>query len=222
MRLIEGACGYGLSIFRRSSVRERFANYIMNIEPVILDGERVRLEPLSLDHHADLCEVGLKEELWRLIPTFISTPDEMRSYIQSALDDQAKGSALPFATVDKASGKAIGSTRFGNISTVDKRAEIGWTWITPEFQRSFVNTEAKYLMLRHAFETWKVNRVEFKTDALNEKSRNAILRLGAKQEGIFRQHVLTYSGRLRDSVYFSIINTEWPEIKASLQQKLSV
>lgn len=192
----------------------------MKVEPVILDGGKVRLEPLSLDHHADLCEIGLKEELWRLIPTFISSPEDMRGYIQSALDDQQKGIALPFATIDKASGKAIGSTRFGNISTADKRAEIGWTWIAPEFQRTFVNTEAKYLMLRHAFEAWRCNRVEFKTDALNEKSRNAILRLGAVQEGIFRQHVVTYSGRLRDSVYFSIINTEWPDVKARLEEKL--
>lgn len=194
----------------------------MKVEPVILEGERVKLEPLGLDHHADLCAVGLKEELWRLIPTFIGTPEEMRAYIRSALDDQAKGLSLPFATVDKASGRAIGSTRFGNIAPADKRAEIGWTWVAPEFQRTFVNTEAKYLMLRHAFEVWRCNRVEFKTDALNEKSRNAILRLGAKQEGIFRQHVVTYSGRLRDSVYFSMIDTEWPEIKARLEEKLSV
>jgi RimJ/RimL family protein N-acetyltransferase len=122
--------------------------------------------------------------------------------------------------VDKVSGKAIGSTRFGNIDVINKRAEIGWTWITPQFQRTFVNTEAKYLMLKHAFEVWECNRVEFKTDALNEKSRNAILRIGAKQEGIFRQHVITYSGRLRDSVYFSIINSEWPEVKVRLEDKI--
>ena len=192
----------------------------MKVEPVILEGERVRLEPLSLDHLADLCEAGLYEELWRLIPTFIKTPDDMKGYIQTALDEQARGISLPFATVEKTSGKAIGSTRFGNIDTANKRVEIGWTWITPQWQRSFVNSEAKYLMLKHAFEVWQCNRVELKTDALNERSRNAILRLGAKQEGIFRQHVVTYSGRLRDSVYFSIINTEWPEVKVKLEEKL--
>jgi RimJ/RimL family protein N-acetyltransferase len=192
----------------------------MKIEPVILEGEKVRMAPLSLEHHSDLCEAGLDAELWRLIPTMISTAEGMKTYIETALDERARGVSLPFATVDKASGKAIGSTRFGNIDAANKRAEIGWTWITPQFQRTFVNTEAKYLMLRHAFEVWECNRVEFKTDALNEKSRNAILRIGAKQEGIFRQHVITYSGRLRDSVYFSIISSEWPEVKVRLEDKI--
>jgi len=192
----------------------------MKIEPVILEGQRVRLEPLSMEHLADLCEAGLHDDLWRLIPTLIGTPEDMKNYIQTALDEQAKGISLPFATVEKASGKAIGSTRFGNIDASNKRGEIGWTWISPDWQRTFVNTEAKYLMLKHAFEVWHCNRVELKTDALNERSRNAILRLGAKQEGIFRQHVVTYSGRLRDSVYFSIINSEWPEVKVKLEERL--
>jgi RimJ/RimL family protein N-acetyltransferase len=193
---------------------------MMKVEPIILEGHRVRLEPLSLEYLDDLCEAGLHEDLWRLIPTLISTCQDMKGYIEAAMDEQARGVSLPFATIEKASGKAIGSTRFGNIDIANKRAEIGWTWITPEWQRSFVNTEAKYLMLKHAFETWHCNRVELKTDALNERSRNAILRLGAKQEGIFRQHVVTYSGRLRDSVYFSIIDPEWPEVKVKLEEKL--
>jgi RimJ/RimL family protein N-acetyltransferase len=192
----------------------------MKVEPVILEGERVRMEPLAMTHLADLSEAGLNEDLWRLIPTLIQTPEDMKNYIRTALDEQARGVSLPFATVEKASGKAIGSTRFGNIDAANKRAEIGWTWISPDWQRTFVNTEAKYLMLKHAFETWRCNRVELKTDVLNEKSRNAILRLGAKEEGIFRQHVITYSGRVRDSVYFSIINAEWPEVKAKLEEKL--
>jgi RimJ/RimL family protein N-acetyltransferase len=193
----------------------------MKVEPIILEGEKVRMEPLSMAHHADLCEAGLHEQLWKLIPTLVSTPEDMKDYIQTALNEQEKGISLPFATVEKMSGKAIGSTRFGNIDASNKRVEIGWTWISPDWQRTVVNTEAKYLMLKHAFETWKCNRVELKTDALNDRSRNAILRLGAKQEGIFRQHVVTYSGRLRDSVYFSIINTEWPEVKAKLEEKLA-
>ena len=192
----------------------------MKVEPVILEGERVRMEPLAMTRLADLSEAGLHEDLWRLIPTRIQTPEDMKNYIQTALDEQAKGVSLPFATVEKTSGKAIGSTRFGNIDAANKRAEIGWTWISPDWQRTFVNTEAKYLMLKHAFETWQCNRVELKTDVLNERSRNAILRLGAKQEGIFRQHVITDSGRVRDSVYFSIINAEWPEVKAKLEEKL--
>jgi len=194
----------------------------MKVEPVVLEGEKVRLEPLGLEHTADLCEAGLHEELWRLIPSSLKTPEDMKNYIQTALDEQARGISLPFATVEKTSGKAIGSTRFGNIDAANKRAEIGWTWIAPEWQRTYVNTEAKYLMLEHAFETWQCNRVELKTDALNERSRNAILRIGAKFEGIFRQHMITESGRLRDSAYFSIINTEWPEVKAKLKEKLAL
>ena len=110
----------------------------------------------------------------------------------------------------------IGSTRFGGIDTKNRRAEIGWTWINPKWQRTAINTEAKLLMLKHAFEVWKCIRVELKTDVLNEKSRNAILRIGAKEEGIFRQHLITDSGRFRDTVYFSIIDTEWEAMKANL------
>lgn len=193
----------------------------MKIEPVLLEGKKIRLEPLSLNHHADLCAAGLHDQIWRWAPVALKSPGNMKDYIQTALDEQARGVSLPFATVEKASGKAIGSTRFGNIDAVNKRAEIGWTWIAPEWQRTFVNTEAKYLMLKHAFEMWQCNRVEFKTDALNERSRNAILRIGAKAEGVFRQHMTTESGRLRDSAYFSIINTEWPKVKVALEEKLN-
>jgi len=114
----------------------------------------------------------------------------------------------------------IGSTRFGNIDVANKRAEIGWTWINPKWQRTVVNTEAKFLMLSHAFETWKCIRVELKTDALNEKSRNAILRIGAKEEGIFRKHMITSTGRYRDTVYFSVLDTEWPTVKQRLLERL--
>lgn len=193
----------------------------MKIEPITLEGNFVRLEPLSINHLDQLCEAGLDEELWRWIPTQISNRQEMKNYIEVALDEQDRGISLPFATIEKSTNKAIGSTRFGNITVKDRRAEIGWTWIAKDWQRTFVNTEAKLLMLTHAFETWKCIRVEFKTDALNEKSRNAILRLGAKQEGIFRQHVICQSGRLRDSVYFSILDSEWAQIKKQLDAKLS-
>lgn len=193
----------------------------MNVEPVILEGDFVRLEPLSVTHLDQLCQVGLDEELWRWIPTQITNREEMQNYIETALDEQNRGISLPFATIEKSTNKAIGSTRFGNIAVKDRRVEIGWTWIAKDWQRSYVNTEAKLLLLTHAFENWKCNRVEFKTDALNEKSRNAIMRLGAKQEGIFRQHVVCQSGRLRDSVYFSILDTEWEQVKKNLKDKLS-
>jgi N-acetyltransferase len=192
----------------------------MKIEPINLEGNFVRLEPLSLNHLDQLCEIGLDSELWRIIPTQITNKNDMKQYIETALAEQKQGFALPFATIEKESNKVVGSTRFANISVKDKRAEIGWTWIAKKWQRTFVNTEAKLLMLTHAFETWKVNRIEFKTDFLNEQSRNAILRLGAIQEGIFRNHVVCDNGRIRDSVYFSIIDSEWQKVKENLEIKL--
>ena len=193
----------------------------MKITPIILEGKQVRLEPLALAHAEKLWDVGQHESLWELNPAPVRTLDEMRDYVAKALDEQARGVSLPFATVEKTTGQVIGSTRFGSIVTANRVAEIGWTWITPAWQRTYVNTEAKYLMLRHAFETWQCNRVELKTDALNMRSRNAILRLGAKEEGIFRNHVITSTGRLRHSVYFSIINTEWPAVKTRLEDFLA-
>src|SRR5208283_4494323 len=151
----------------------------MIVGPVTLEGRRVRLEPLSQAHHAGLSAVGLTEELWRWIPTPVRTPEEMAAYIASALDEQARGVSLPFAQVEKSSGRVIGCTRYGNIDRSHHRVEIGWTWVAPEWQRTGVNTEAKYLLLRHAFETLGCIRVELKTDSLNEKSRAAILRIGA-------------------------------------------
>ncbi len=193
----------------------------MLVEPVTLTGRHVRLEPLSPDHHAALCQVGLDEELWRWIPAPVRTPDEMRAYIETALREQAAGTALPFATIDQSSGRAIGSTRYGNIDRANRRVEIGWTWVAVPWQRTAANTEAKYLMLRHAFETLGSIRVELKTDSLNERSRNAILRLGAKEEGTLRNHMITASGRIRHTVYFSVTDAEWPAMRASLLEKLA-
>lgn len=193
----------------------------MMVEPVTLEGAHVRLEPLSLAHHAGLTGVGLDEELWRWIPAPVRTPDEMRAYIETALKEQAAGTALPFATVERRTGCAIGSTRYGNVDRLNRRVEIGWTWIARPWQRTAANTEAKYLMLRHAFETLGCIRVELKTDSLNERSRNAILRIGAKEEGTFRNHMVTSTGRIRHTVYYSIIESEWPAVKARLEEKLS-
>ncbi len=192
----------------------------MIVKPVKLVGEFVRLEPMALGHLDGLCAVGLEPSLTELTPTQILTRTDMFGYVEFALGEQQKGTMLPFVTIEKSSGKVVGSTRFCAIDAANLRCEIGWTWIASQWQRTFVNTEAKLLMLTHAFETWGCNRVEFKTDALNNRSRTAILRIGAKEEGIFRQHIVCASGRLRDSVYFSIINTEWPSVKQRLEERL--
>ena len=192
----------------------------MIVEPVTLEGRFVRMEPLSLDHVDALCEVGLEPSLWTWIPTAVRTPAEMRQYVEIALAERDAGRALPFATIDRATGKVVGSSRYAAISVPDRRVEIGWTWIGAPWQRTYINTEAKLVMLRHAFEQWGCLRVELKTDGLNEKSRAAIARIGAKQEGIFRQHMITASGRVRDTVYFSILDTEWPTVRARLTARL--
>jgi RimJ/RimL family protein N-acetyltransferase len=192
----------------------------MKVESMILDGQHVRLEPLSKAHLAGLTEVGLEEELWRWIPVPIRTPEEMAAYVDTALDERKRGVSLPFALLEKSTGRVIGCTRYANIDPTHRRVEIGWTWVAKAWQRTPINTEAKYLLLRHAFETLGCIRVELKTDSLNEKSRAAILRIGAKEEGIFRNHMITSSGRLRHTVYFSILDSEWPVVKRGLEDKL--
>jgi len=193
----------------------------MNVAPVILEGRHVRLEPLAKAHLAGLAQVGLEEELWRWIPVPVRTVEEIATYIQTALQEQERGVSLPFALIEKATGRAIGSTRYGNIDRTHRRVEIGWTWVARGWQRTAVNTEAKYLLLKHAFETLACIRVELKTDSLNEKSRAAILRIGAREEGIFRNHMITASGRIRHTVYFSIVDSEWPAVKARLESLLN-
>ena len=192
----------------------------MMVAPAILQGRHVRLEPLTLEHAAGLAEVGLDDDLWKWIPTPVRTPEEMSAYVQTALQEQAAGSAMPFALIEKSSGRTIGPTRYANIERAHRRLEIGWTWVARPWQRTAINTEAKYLLLRHAFETLECMRVELKTDSLNERSRAAILRIGARQEGIFRNHMITASGRVRHTVYFSIIDSEWPEVRARLEAML--
>jgi RimJ/RimL family protein N-acetyltransferase len=193
----------------------------MIVEPVTLEGRHVRLELLTIDRVEALCAVGLDPDLWTWIPFQVATPQEMRQYVESALADQAAGRSLPFVTIDRATGTIVGSSRFMNIEVPHRRVEIGSTWVGRAWQRSFVNTEAKLLMLAHAFERWGCIRVELKTDRLNERSRNAIKRIGAVEEGIFRQHMITASGRLRDTVYFSILDTEWSQVRARLAARLT-
>ncbi len=191
------------------------------LEQVMLEGNFVRLEPMTLEHHTGLSEVGLDPEIWRYTLVVVQTPEEMRSYIEDALRLQRAGTALPFVTIERSSGRIVGSTRFGNYEAANRRIEIGWTWIAPPWQRTPINTEAKYLMLSHAFEKLACVRVELKTDVLNTPSRKAMLRIGAKEEGVLRKHSLVWDGRYRDSIYYSILDDEWPGVKQELQRMLT-
>ena len=193
---------------------------LMKVEPVTLEGDFVRLEPLSSAHAETLFEIGSDPDIWRWTTSVIENLADMKIYVAEALEMQKRGEAVPFVTIDKDSGEIVGSTRFGHIDVSNKRVEIGWTWINPKWQRTYINTEAKLLMLTHAFESWKCVRVEIITDVLNERSRTAILRLGAKEEGVLRQHMVLKTGRLRDTVVHSIIDSEWSEIKKNLTNKL--
>jgi RimJ/RimL family protein N-acetyltransferase len=188
----------------------------MKVAPVTLRGRTVRLEPMAIDHVESLCRVGLEPDLWRWIPTPVTTAEEMLAYVTTALAEQRRGVSLPFVILEQSRNLIIGTTRYANIEPSDRRLEIGWTWLTSAHQRTGANTEAKLLLLTHAFEVLGAIRVEFKTDALNEASRGAILRLGAVEEGTLRKHRITASGRVRDTVYFSVVDSEWPAVKARL------
>jgi RimJ/RimL family protein N-acetyltransferase len=190
------------------------------LQPVTLRGASVRLEPLTIGHVPALTRVGLDPELWRWQPKVIATADDMREYVQAALDQQTQGEGLPFVIVDPISEQVVGSTRYFDVALRHRRLEIGATWIARSHQRTALNTEAKLLLLTHAFETLGAGKVVLKTEMLNEQSRRAILRLGAIEEGRFRRHLLADSGRPRDMVYFSILEAEWPTVKARLREKL--
>jgi RimJ/RimL family protein N-acetyltransferase len=193
----------------------------MTHPPATLEGEHVRLEPLSLEKHWEaLSRVGLDPDLWKLTIARVETTADLRAYLETALQEQAEGRSVPYATVHKPTGHAVGSTRFGAIDRQNRRVEIGWTWIAPPWQRTVVNTEAKLLMFTHAFEVWGCLRVELKTDKLNLRSQNAMRRIGCTEEGTFRKHQIAGSGRVRDSVYFSVIDDEWPTVKAGLRALL--
>ena len=193
----------------------------MEILPVTLEGQHTRLEPLSLAHHEALLTAAGDGELWNSTVTLVPNRDTMTGYLEAALTAQARGSELPFVIIRKSSGKVVGTTRFYEIDPNDRRLAIGYTWLSVSAQRTAINTEAKLLLLTHAFEFWKFNRVEFITDVLNQQSRLAILRLGAKEEGILRSHMVMPNGRVRDSVCFSIIADEWSEVKADLTTRLA-
>ena len=190
-------------------------------EQVILEGEHVRLEPLCNRHAEGLREAISDGNLWELFFTLVPPPSAVEGFLENAYEAHQAGEGLAFATIDKASGKVVGSTRFMRANPPNKTVEIGFTFIARSFQKTRINTEAKLLMLTHAFEVLQLNRVEFLTDYLNQNSKNAILRLGAKQEGILRSHRVMPNGRVRDSVIFSVIINEWFGVKQNLQYKLA-
>ncbi|RKP44926.1 GNAT family N-acetyltransferase [Trinickia fusca] len=190
------------------------------IEPVTLQGEHVVLEPLALEHEAGLEHAAADGELWKLWFTSVPAPGHARRYIETALQMRKQEGAMPFVVREAASNEIVGSTRYCGVDPANRRAEIGYTWYAKRVQRSAVNTEAKLLLLRHAFESLKTIAVELRTNFMNHRSRDAIARLGAKQDGILRNHRIGPDGVLRDSVVFSIIESEWPAVRANLLLKL--
>ncbi|MCP5181543.1 MAG: GNAT family N-acetyltransferase [Pseudomonadales bacterium] len=194
----------------------------MQVEPVVLSGAHVRLEPLTADHVEALWAVAQYPEIWRYMPFRAGTREEYEGLVGALLSGQRAGLTLPFVTVRlHPEPQVVGSTSFLEINPVHHRLEIGSTWVTPAHQRSPVNTEAKLLQMTHAFEVLGCNRVEFKTDSLNATSRAALARIGAVEEGTFRNHMIMPDGRIRHSVWFSITREEWPAAKARLVRRLS-
>ena len=192
------------------------------IFPVILTGRHVRLEPLSENHIAGLAEIGVGRDFWRfMVYGSIESEADMRNWTLEIMSRAQRGTDLPFAVIDLASGRVAGATRYMNIMPNDRGLEVGGTWYGLDFQRTAVNTECKYLLLTHAFETLRAIRVQLKTDLLNERSQRAIERLGAKKEGILRNHMILPDGRIRDSVFYSILDREWAEVKKNLEAALA-
>jgi len=191
-----------------------------SFRPTVLAGTAVVLEPLSEAHWKPILEVGLAPDLWQWTTNRVESEADLRRWFDEALAAAAEGRAVPFATVDRASGRVAGATRFGSLDARNRHVEIGWTWVAPAWQRTIVNTEAKYLMLRHAFEAWHCYRVELKTDVLNTRSRNAMTRIGAREEGVFRRYQVSQGGRVRDTVWYAVTDLDWPEVKSRLEQRL--
>ena len=190
----------------------------MEVKPVMLTGTHVRLEPMTEEHVPELAEIGVGQPFWDfMLYGNINTVDDMRSWVQDILARATKGTDLPFVAIHLESGRVAGATRYLNIETQNRALEIGGTWYGSEFQRTVVNTECKYLLLSHAFETLKCIRVQLKTDQRNERSQRAIERIGAVKEGVLRNHMILPDGRYRHSVFYSILDTEWPDVKKRLE-----
>ena len=192
------------------------------VEPVTLQGKYVRLEPMTLAHVPGLAEIGIGQSFWDfMLYGNIQTEADMHNWVLDILSRAEKGTDLPFAVIHLASGRVAGATRYLNIMPKDRGLEIGGTWYGVDFQRTPVNTECKYLLMSHAFETLKCIRVQLKTDKRNERSQKAIERLGAKKEGILRNHMILPDGRFRDSVFYSILDTEWVDVKKNLEEMMT-
>ncbi|HET7031100.1 MAG TPA: GNAT family N-acetyltransferase [Candidatus Limnocylindrales bacterium] len=191
------------------------------VEPVTLEGRIVRLEPLALEHVPGLAEVGLDPLIWRWTIARPVSEADIRVWAEAALANRTAGTEMPFVTIDRATGRPIGSSRYMNIALDHHRLEIGWTWVAPPWQRTGANREAKLLQLRHAFEVLGCRRVEFKTDSRNEASRNALLGIGAQFEGIFRNHMVMPEGPMRHSAWYSVIDEEWPAVRDRLGASLA-
>jgi RimJ/RimL family protein N-acetyltransferase len=198
--------------------RLRMVREMIDLRPITLEGLVVRLEPLSEGHVPGLAKVGLEPQVWRhMLYGNIDTEAKLLAFVQDLVARQSKGADLPFAVIYQQTGKPIGCTRFMSIDTRNHSVEIGGTWYGLEYQRTAVNTECKYLLLRHAFEVWGCLRVQLKTDLNNVRSQAAIERIGAVREGVLRNHVIRPDGTIRHSVMYSIIDSEWPEVKARLE-----
>lgn len=192
------------------------------ITPVTLQGKYIRLEPMTEAHIAGLAEIGIGQSFWDfMLYGDMNSEADMRNWVLDILSRVEKGTDLPFAVIHLASGRVAGATRYLNIMPKDRGLEIGGTWYGTDFQRTPVNTECKYLLLTHAFETLKCIRVQLKTDARNERSQKAIERIGAKKEGVLRNHMILPDGRYRDSVFYSILDTEWPAVKKRLEEMMN-
>jgi len=193
----------------------------MEVKPVVLTGTHVQLEPMTEAHITGLAEIGMGQDFWHfMLYGEMKSVDDMRNWVTDILSRAEKGAEVPFVAVHLASGRLAGATRYMNVTSEHRGLEIGGTWYGPDFQRMAVNTEAKYLLLQHAFETLGAIRVQLKTDSRNVRSQTAIERLGAVKEGILRNHMVLPDGYFRHSVYYSILETEWPEVKARLERML--
>lgn len=184
--------------------------------PVILQNKKARLIPLQKEHFEELKSIAFDESLWKYTITKIYTEDDLRNYIEIAIEEREKFQSYPFVIYDVATGKIAGSTRYGNISPVHRRVEIGWTWYAPVFQRTGLNRACKFELLQFAFEKLNCIRVELKTGSLNLTSQTAIAKIGATKEGVLRKHMIQEDGSFRDTVYFSILQDEWPSVKQSI------
>jgi RimJ/RimL family protein N-acetyltransferase len=193
----------------------------MELGPVVLEGRRVRLEPLGPAHTEDLTAAAADDAIWRWLPVQVAGRADLERWLAEAVAAEAAGTEYPFAVVDRASGKAVGSTRYMDISREHRGVEVGWTWYSRDAQGTAVNPESKYLLLKHAFEGWGAIRLFLKTDSLNERSRAAILKLGAKYEGDLRNHRIRSDGSYRHSSYYSILDSEWPAVKRGLEERLA-